>query len=133
MADRQVDRHGPALGLPVIGALGVDPEGRRGLVGVAEERLDEGLADVGPVVLAGVGERPDVVGQHAVGVAVLLLEQQGGGTRAPLLGPQVRPRPSATGSPARPPRPRRHSSSFGDRRSAGGVARGRTPWRRPAD
>jgi hypothetical protein len=90
VADRQVDRHGPALGLPVVAALGVDPPGRRRGGGVAEEGLDEGLADVGPVVVAGVGERPDVVGQHAVGVAVLLLEQQGGRARAPFLGPQIR-------------------------------------------
>jgi len=52
---------------------------------VGEERLEEHLVDLGPVVAASrIGEGPDPIGEDAVGPALLLLQDHGGRARAPL-------------------------------------------------
>src|SRR5215467_7725127 len=82
LADCQVDRHRPLAGLPVAGGFGVEPEGRVGRGRVGDEGLEERVADVGAISIA--GKRPDVVGEETIGPAVILSEHDGRRTRPPL-------------------------------------------------
>src|SRR4030095_1813987 len=54
-AEGQADRHGPLLGLPVVGRLRVHAERGLRLRGVGQEWLQEGRAHLGAIA----GARPD--------------------------------------------------------------------------
>ncbi len=79
-------RRGPLAVVPVASGPGVQTERRERLLGVGNERLDESGVHVRPTALAGKG--PDLIREHAIDPAVLLLEHQGGGPGTPLLGAQ---------------------------------------------
>src|SRR5690606_12575435 len=61
LADGEIERVRPFLGLPIRGRLAVQRDRRRVGEGVADEGLDESLAVVLPVVRPGIG--PDLVGE----------------------------------------------------------------------
>jgi hypothetical protein len=85
VTDREIDRDRPLVLRPVEGRLAVQRERGGILPCVGEERLEEHLVDLGPVVAASrIGEGPDLIGEDAVGPALLLLQDHGGRARARL-------------------------------------------------
>src|SRR6185436_13259823 len=70
LAGEDVDRHGPclaAVSFPVRDRLAVDAQSDRLLRSMSEEWLEVSLVYVGAVHVAGVGVRPELVRQDAVG------------------------------------------------------------------
>src|SRR5678815_948608 len=82
LTHHEIQRHGPLTLLPVVSRFGVHGEGRVRLRGVGDKRLQEGRANVAPVIVA--GETPDVIRQRADGPGAFLHEANRCWSRTPL-------------------------------------------------
>jgi hypothetical protein len=83
LTDGEVDRDGPLSALPVVGRLGIDGDRRLGTRDVGQERLDEGRADVRPIVVAPKGL--DVVDQAPTSPGGRLLQRHRRRPRSPFV------------------------------------------------